>query len=83
MLSVYCPRHGERVLLTERRVRAVHNTDDGIVLEVECYDGQRIFLATGRTITDGGRDRVQVAKRAVASVADPSRDLPTPRLAAV
>lgn len=51
MFSVHCPRHGERVLLTERRIRALHNTTAGIVLEVECYDGERIFVVTGRGAT--------------------------------
>ncbi|MPZ64035.1 MAG: hypothetical protein GEU83_00415 [Pseudonocardiaceae bacterium] len=48
MVSVYCPRHGSRVLLTERQVRALHNTDAGIVMELECYDSERIFVVTGR-----------------------------------
>ncbi|MGH3978162.1 MAG: hypothetical protein ACRDRZ_04035 [Pseudonocardiaceae bacterium] len=48
MIAVHCPRHGARVLLTERRIRALHNTDDGIVMELECYDGERIVVVTGR-----------------------------------
>jgi hypothetical protein len=48
MFAVHCPRHGTRVLLTERRIRAVHNTDSGIVVEAECYDGERLFVVTGR-----------------------------------
>lgn len=54
MFGVHCPRHGTRVLLTERRIRAVHNTAGGIVVEVECYDGERILLVTGRTAVGGG-----------------------------
>lgn len=48
MLAVFCPRHGTRVLLSERRIRALRNTDHGILIEVECYDGERIVLRTGR-----------------------------------
>lgn len=48
MVSAYCPRHGSRVLLTERQIRAMHNTDSGIVMELECHDGERIFVVTGR-----------------------------------
>lgn len=52
MLAVHCPRHGCRVLLTERRIRALHNTPRGIVLEVECDCGERITLVTGRAVTE-------------------------------
>jgi hypothetical protein len=48
MFSVHCPRHGSRVLLSERRIRDLHNTPDGIVVELECHDGARIRLVTGR-----------------------------------
>jgi hypothetical protein len=48
MFAVHCPRHGARVLLTERRIRVLHNTDAGIVIEAECYDGERVFVVTGR-----------------------------------
>lgn len=48
MFAVHCPRHGARVLLTERRIRALHNTDAGIMIEAECYDGERVFVVTGR-----------------------------------
>ncbi|MGH3775558.1 MAG: hypothetical protein ACRDRR_07440 [Pseudonocardiaceae bacterium] len=48
MFAVHCPRHGTRVLLTERRIRALHNTGTGIVIEAECYDGERVFVVTGR-----------------------------------
>ncbi|HVL82952.1 MAG TPA: hypothetical protein VM367_01465 [Pseudonocardia sp.] len=50
MLVVHCPRHGCRVLLTERRIRALLNTPQGIVLEVECDCGERITLVTGRAV---------------------------------
>jgi hypothetical protein len=36
------------VLLPESRIRALHNTDHGIVVVVECFDGERIVLRTGR-----------------------------------
>lgn len=48
MIAAYCPRHGSQVLLTERRIRAMHNIDSGIVMELECYDGERFFVVTGR-----------------------------------
>lgn len=55
MLVVHCPRHGAQVLLSERRIRALRNTPRGIVLEVECHDGERIVLVTGRAAVPGGR----------------------------
>ena len=51
MFAVHCPRHGTRVLLTERRIRVLHNTEAGIVIEAECYDGERVFVVTGRCAT--------------------------------
>jgi hypothetical protein len=48
MFAAYCPRHGAEVLLTERRIRRLRNTDHGIVLELECYDGERLVIVTGR-----------------------------------
>lgn len=48
MFAVHCPRHRTRVLLTERRIRALHNTEAGVVIEAECYDGERVFVVTGR-----------------------------------
>jgi hypothetical protein len=48
MFSVHCPRHGSRVLLSERRIRAMDNTPDGIVVELECHDGARLRIVTGR-----------------------------------
>jgi hypothetical protein len=77
MFTAYCPRHGSRVLLSERQIVAVHNTPDGIVIEAECHDGARIFTVTGRQVADGAADRVQRARRAVAAVRQrqPSRPL--------
>ncbi|HXV93538.1 MAG TPA: hypothetical protein VD813_09595 [Pseudonocardia sp.] len=69
MLTVHCPRHGSRVLLSERRIRAVHNTPDGIVLDVECHDGERILVVTGRRVEEGPlAERLARARRAVAAV---------------
>ncbi|WP_300007629.1 hypothetical protein [Pseudonocardia sp.] len=68
MFTAYCPRHGARVLLSERRILAVHNTPDGIVVEAECHDGARLFTVTGRQVADDAADRVQRARRAVATV---------------
>jgi hypothetical protein len=48
VLRVHCPRHRSEVLLPESRIRALHNTDHGIVVVVECFDGERIVLRTGR-----------------------------------
>lgn len=53
MLAVHCPRHGCRVLLSHQRIRALHNTPDGIVLQLECYDGERIVTVTGRAMSTG------------------------------
>ncbi len=48
MFSAYCPRHRSDVLFTERRIRRMTNADGGILMEVECYDGERILIVTGR-----------------------------------
>lgn len=53
MLAVHCPRHGCAVLLSQQRIRALHNTPDGIVLHLECYDGERIVTVTGRAVCSG------------------------------
>ncbi|MDN5751287.1 MAG: hypothetical protein L0H64_22755 [Pseudonocardia sp.] len=68
MFTVFCPRHGTRVLLSERRVRAVHNTADGIVVEIECHDGARILTVTGRALDGSAADRATSARRAIAAV---------------
>jgi hypothetical protein len=69
MLSVHSPRRGTRVLLTERHVRAVHNTGAGIVLEVETDDGERLFVVTGRALAGDDRSRLRAAREAVARAA--------------
>jgi hypothetical protein len=48
MFTIDCPTHGTRMLLTERRIRSLRNTDSGIVLELECYCGHRATINTGR-----------------------------------
>ncbi|PZS33572.1 MAG: hypothetical protein DLM59_06375 [Pseudonocardiales bacterium] len=48
MFSAYCPRHGSEVLFGERRIRRLQNIDGVILVEVECYDGERITIVTGR-----------------------------------
>ncbi|MGQ0575726.1 MAG: hypothetical protein ACT4RN_16205 [Pseudonocardia sp.] len=53
VLAVHCPRHGCRVLLSPERIRALHNTPDGIVLEIECTDGAEIVAVTGHAVCAG------------------------------
>jgi hypothetical protein len=48
MFDVYCPTHRATVLLPVSRIRAMHNTDRGIVVEMECYDGTAVAFVTGR-----------------------------------
>lgn len=48
MFTIDCPNHGTRMLLTERRIRSLRNTDSGIILELECYCGHRATVCTGR-----------------------------------
>ena len=48
MLAINCPRHGTAMLLTERRVRSIRNTANGIELTVECYCGHVETIHTGR-----------------------------------
>jgi hypothetical protein len=69
MFAVHCPRHGARVLLSERRIRALHTGDTGIVMEAECYDGERIFVVTGRGVLDDhdAHTRLRAAHRLLAS----------------
>lgn len=62
MFVIRCPRHGSRVLVSERRIRALRNTGTGILLDVECWCGQRVLLRTGRR-TDAGPVRAGGAAR--------------------
>ena len=48
MFTIDCPTHGAKMLLSERRIRSLRNTDTGIVLVVECYCGHRQKILTGR-----------------------------------
>jgi hypothetical protein len=48
MFDVHCPVHGSTVLLPTSRIRGMVNTDHGIVVEMECYDGARVTFVTGR-----------------------------------
>jgi hypothetical protein len=48
MFTIDCPGHGHRVMVPERRIRALRNTSGGILLELECWCGTRVTLATGR-----------------------------------
>jgi hypothetical protein len=48
VLIVDCPDHGSRVLLSERRIRRLHNADAEIILDVDCWCGARLRIHTGR-----------------------------------
>ena len=49
MFAIDCPSHGRQVLVTDRRIRSLANTDHGIVLDVECWCGTHVTLVTGRS----------------------------------
>lgn len=68
MLAVHCPRHGCRVLLSSDRLRALYNTPDGIVLVLECSDGERIVVVSGRAVCAGpAAERFACRLRALAT----------------
>ena len=48
MFVIDCPAHGSRVLLSERRIRNLRNTDTGVLLDLECYCGHIEQISTGR-----------------------------------
>ena len=48
MFTAYCPRHGSNILFSESEIRRLSNADGEIVVEVQCFDGERIVLHTGR-----------------------------------
>lgn len=48
MFPIECPVHGSRVLVPASRIRSLHNTAEGILLEVECWCGTHVHLHTGR-----------------------------------
>jgi len=48
---VFCPLHDCEVLLSLSRVRHLANLAPGVLaLELECYDGQRLALLTGKQV---------------------------------
>ncbi|HZM43111.1 MAG TPA: hypothetical protein VFB94_28535 [Acidimicrobiales bacterium] len=47
MFAVHCHHHGCRVLLDYSRVRAIHNTPGGPVMDWECWCGARGRLSHG------------------------------------
>ena len=39
MFAIYCPTHQSTVLLGPRRIEALRNTPEGVVIEWRCYCG--------------------------------------------
>jgi len=39
MFAIYCPTHHSTVLLGPRRIEALRNTPEGVVIEWRCYCG--------------------------------------------
>ncbi|MDR7280525.1 hypothetical protein [Catenuloplanes atrovinosus] len=62
MFAIDCPQHDSRVLVTERRIRSIDNTEQGIRLDVECWCGRHVTLRTGRRISTGRADALAVAR---------------------
>jgi len=48
MFAAYCPRHRSKILFSESEIRHLYNLDGSIIVEVTCFDGERIVLRTGR-----------------------------------
>jgi hypothetical protein len=48
MFSVHCPQHGAEVLLTDRHIEAIENSDHGIRIHWICYCGERGSFVSGR-----------------------------------
>lgn len=48
MFSIDCPVHRRQVLVPPSRIRSVHNTDQGILLLIECWCGTYLATRTGR-----------------------------------
>jgi len=48
MFAAYCPRHRSKVLFSESEIRRLKNSDGTILVEVKCFDGERIVVHTGR-----------------------------------
>lgn len=60
MFSVECPEHGCEVLLSERRIRALVPTGDGLRVDYECWCGHYGSFLTGRPPAMVGRNRPAV-----------------------
>ena len=48
MFHVFCPQHGTDVIIGNRAIRGLINTDLGIIVVLECTCGERIATVTGR-----------------------------------
>ena len=48
MFSVYCPRHGSDVLLSESRINGLDNSAGDITVRWTCYCGHAGASHTGR-----------------------------------
>jgi hypothetical protein len=48
MFSAHCPRHRSEILLPERHIRALRNTDAGIEVDWVCFCGHHGTFLTGR-----------------------------------
>lgn len=66
------------MLLSERHIREVHNTDASIVLEVETHDGEVLFVVTGR----GAPAEPAAARQLVMSLVAKRRQASSPKAAA-
>jgi hypothetical protein len=49
MFTIHCPQHGAEVLLPERRIEALVNTDLGIEVHYRCWCGYEGSFLTGRS----------------------------------
>lgn len=55
MFTIECPTHRSTVLLSERRIRAIRPSAEGLEVAYECWCGHRGRFATGRPMA--GRNR--------------------------
>jgi hypothetical protein len=53
MFSVHCPTHGSEVLLTERHIVGLDNSDDRVTVRWVCWCGHRGSHTTGRARRHG------------------------------
>lgn len=53
MFSVHCPTHGSEVLLTERHILSLDNSDDRVTVRWVCWCGHRGSHSTGRSRRHG------------------------------